>query len=123
MSPAKGRTIQLSNVRARIPDLNHESILSIQGDTTASAMSYLSLMRHSPLGGLLEHVFDAAQGDGDWSIPLQLTIPLRRVRDTSVRGTINFHDGRITPLAGMPPLTHRREERRCGKECGSTGRT
>src|SRR3546814_19765275 len=85
MSPAKGRTIQLSNVRARIPDLNHESILSIQGDTTASAMSYLSLMRHSPLGGLLEHVFDAAQGDGDWSIPLQLTIPLRRVRDTSVR--------------------------------------
>src|SRR3546814_18881465 len=62
-------------------------------------------MRHSPLCGLLEHVFDAAQGDGDWSIPLQLTIPLRRVRDTSVRGPINFHDGRITPLAGMPPLT------------------
>src|SRR3546814_20503990 len=67
-------------------------------------MSYLSLMRHSPLGGLLEHVFDAAQGDGDWTIPLQLTIPLRRVRDTSVRGTINFHDGRITPLAGMTTL-------------------
>jgi uncharacterized protein (TIGR02099 family) len=107
MTPVDGQPpIRLSDVQAQIPDLEGESILTVQSDTQAPAMSYLGLMRHSPLGALLDHTFDDARADGTWQVPLRLTIPLRHVVDTLVRGGIQFDGGTVAPLAGVPPFTH-----------------
>lgn len=107
VTPVKGQPpIALSHLQAQIPNIEGTSILTVQGDTRGLAASYLGLMRHSPLGGLLEHVFDDARADGVWKVPLRLTIPLRHVADTRVRGAIEFGGGEVTPIAGSPPFTH-----------------
>lgn len=108
ISPVQGQPIHLNDVLARIPDMDmdDDATLVIQGDTSAPAMSYLALMQHSPLGGLLDHVFDQARADGTWMVPLQLTIPLSRTDDTAVRGAVDFNGGSVSPIAGLPAFTH-----------------
>ncbi len=105
MHPAPKLSIDVTNVTARIPDLENESILSITGETTAKAQAYLSLMTHSRLGGLLGGVFNETVADGVWQVPLALTIPLANANDTEVEGAIRFIGGTVRLFPGMPPFT------------------
>lgn len=106
MTPAEGQApIQLRDLQAQIPNLEGTSVLTVQGDTQGPAMSYLALLRHSPLGGLLGHALDDARADGAWRVPLRMTIPLAHVDDTLVRGDIRFDGGSVTMLAGLAPFT------------------
>src|SRR5690606_18496648 len=90
MHPKSGVPIQLSNVTARIPNIEDDSVLTIQGETSATADAYLALMTHSPLGEMLDGVFNEATADGTWQVPLTLTIPLLHSRNTTVQGAIRF---------------------------------
>ncbi len=104
MHVAADQTIALSGLTARIPDIEHHSVLSIRGDTTAPASAYLALLHHSPLGGLLGGDFDEAQAQDTWQVPLALTIPLLNSRDTTVQGAIRFGGGTISLMPEMPPF-------------------
>lgn len=104
MRPTPDTIIHLRDVRARIPNLEHESVLNVQGDTRGQAADYLALMTHSPLGGLLDHVFDEASANGSWQVPLSLSIPLAHVSDTAVEGAIVFAGNTVALMPGMPPL-------------------
>lgn len=106
MWPTKEGAIELSDVRAQIPDIEHESVLTIVGKTTAPADTYLALMRHSPLGGLLDNAFDKARASGDWQVPLRLVIPLSHGSDTAVNGLIKFADSSVTFTPEAPALSH-----------------
>jgi uncharacterized protein (TIGR02099 family) len=103
--PTEKQSISLSHIKARIPDLEHESILEIQGDSTAPAEAYVALVQHSPLSRLLDHAFDQARAEGAWHVPLQLTIPLRRVRDTVVKGAIQFAQGQVSIRPDTPSFS------------------
>src|SRR5690606_39501469 len=76
--PAEGHSIQLRDINARIPNIEQDSVLTIQGQTFAPAESYLALAHHSPLRRLLDGFLDPATAQGDWTVPLSLTIPLLR---------------------------------------------
>lgn len=104
MQVAAGQVISLSGLTARIPDIEHHSVLSIQGDTTAPAAAYLALLHHSPLGGLLNGDFDEARADDTWQVPLALTIPLQNSHDTTVQGSIQFGGGTVALMPEMPPF-------------------
>ncbi|MGB3288490.1 MAG: YhdP family protein [Burkholderiaceae bacterium] len=104
MWPTSGQPIQLKNVQARIPDIEENSILGIQGETTAKGEAYLALMDHSPLGGLLDGIFDEASADGVWEVPLTLSIPLLHSRDTTVQGSIRFSGSTLRLMPEMPPF-------------------
>ena len=106
MWPTKESAIELSDVRAQIPDIEHESVLTIAGKTTAPADTYLALMRHSPLGGLLDNAFDKAKASGDWQVPLRLTIPLSHGNDTAVDGLIRFADSSVALTPEIPVFSH-----------------
>jgi uncharacterized protein (TIGR02099 family) len=106
MQVAADQTISLSGLAARIPNIEHDSVLSIQGDTTALASAYLALLHHSPLGGLLGGDFDEAQAQDTWQVPLALTIPLLNSRDTTVQGAIRFGGGTVSLMPEMPPFKH-----------------
>src|SRR5690606_2580279 len=97
--------IQLKGVQAQIPDLAHEAVLSIVGETSAEGSAYLGLMKQSPLGELLGHVLDEATTDGLWRVPLDLTIPLTRAEETSVKGSILFAGSRLSLMPGTPGFT------------------
>src|SRR5690606_29644737 len=90
MWPAPQQSIQLHDVQARIPDLEDNPVLTITGDTSAPASTYLALMTHSPLGEMLDEQFNESRATGDWQVPLALNIPLMHSDDTTVKGTIHF---------------------------------
>ena len=106
--PAPRQPIQLRGVRARIPDIEHGAVLSIQGDTEGQAGAYLALARHSPLGGLLHGLLDEARADGRWQVPLRMTIPLLDADETRVRGAIRFDGGMAALDPQAPPFTQLR---------------
>ncbi|GAB2910472.1 YhdP family protein [Paralcaligenes ginsengisoli] len=104
MLPVKGQKISLHGLEARIPNIENNSILSIEGETVAPASAYLALMHHSPLGEMLNGDFDDAQAQDNWEVPLSLKIPLLHSRETTVHGTIRFGGGTLTLMPEMPPF-------------------
>ncbi len=98
-------SVALSHVRARIPDLVNESVLTVQGETAGQGPAYMALMTHSPLGGLLGGVFDESRGEGAWKVPLHLTIPLSHSDDSTVRGAIRFDGAGVSLSPESPAFT------------------
>lgn len=102
--PTDSAPILLSNVVARIPNIEKDSVLTIQGETQAAAQTYLALAEHSPLGGLLDGQLSEASAQGNWQVPLQLRIPLLNSDDTTVAGTIRFDGNSFRLMPEMPVL-------------------
>jgi len=106
MLPAQGLApIVLSDLHANIPNIERDAQLKVKGQTRAPAASYLGLMRHSPLGERLDHVFAEASGSGEWQVPLTLVVPLLHSLDLTVEGEVRFADGALQLMPEMPPFT------------------
>jgi len=105
MSPAPGlMPIRLSGISAHIPNIERNAQLTVRGQTQAPAQTYLGLMRHSPLGEWLDHVFAEAVGTGQWQVPLTLVVPLLHSLDLTVDGEVRFADGALQLMPEMPPF-------------------
>ena len=102
--PATDQPIQLNNVRAQIPNIEYGAVLDIQGESQAQASTYLTLVRTTPLQDILGHILDDAKADGQWRVPLSLTIPLLDSLNTTVRGSIHFSGGSVAMQAQAPPF-------------------
>ena len=100
-----GEIIELRNVDARIPDIEQNSILSVEGVGEAQAAAFLSLMRESPLGELLDGMFDQAQGGGRWEVPIVLRIPLMDTDASQVKGELRFDQGALRLSDSFPGLS------------------
>ncbi|OZI57948.1 TIGR02099 family protein [Bordetella genomosp. 1] len=108
-SPGNGRmrigdqeAITLGKVHATIPDMEHNAMLTVEGDTHAPVAAYLALAAQSPLGGLLDGALDEAQGQGDWRVPLKLEVPLLDTDATRVAGRIVFNGGSFRFMPEIP---------------------
>lgn len=102
LMPIRGaQNIVLTDLQADIANLERQSVLELSAQSQAPASSYLGLMPQTPLGGLLGNVFDQAQGQGNWTVPLSLSVPLLNSLDTQVKGSIQFSgaDLRLMPEA------------------------
>jgi len=105
MSPAQDLApIVLTQLSANIPNVERDAQLTVQGQTRAPAASYLGLMRHSPLGERLDHVFAESSGSGAWQVPLTLVVPLLHSLDLTVDGQVRFADGTLQLMPEMPPF-------------------
>ena len=102
MRPVAGQQIALSGLKARIANLEHNSVLQIDGNSRAPAPAYLSLLGSTPLGGLLGGDFDQARAQGNWQVPIRFDIPLRHSEDTTVQGQILFDGGSVSLMPEMP---------------------
>ncbi|WP_345798335.1 YhdP family protein [Castellaniella sp. MT123] len=102
MEPLAGQVIRLGGLQARIPDLEHEATLQVSGQTEADGGTYMALIRHTPIGRMLDGVFDEASAAGDWQVPLSLTIPLLHAEDAQVQGRVDLQQGRLQFLPQAP---------------------
>ncbi|NLC37429.1 MAG: DUF3971 domain-containing protein, partial [Alcaligenaceae bacterium] len=100
-----GQAIQLRDIDARIPNIENDSVLQVQGLGQAEAGAFLALIRESPLGSLLDGVFDAARGEGQWQVPIALTIPLLNTDDSRVEGEVVFEQGGLLLDDAFPALS------------------
>lgn len=100
-----GQTIDLRDVNARISNIERDSVLTVEGIGRAPAASYLALLRESPLNRLLDNVFEGANGEGEWEVPISLTIPLLDTASTQVQGDVVFDKGGLHLAGGVPALS------------------
>jgi len=105
ITPGDGPTIALERVLARIPNVEDNATLLLQGQSSAPAAAYLALNRHSPLSGLLDNALDEAQADGAWRVPLWLNVPLYDTDATTVSGSIVFDGGTFQLDSAMPVMS------------------
>ena len=105
-----GHTLTLGAVKASIPDMEHDSTLLLEGDTSGAVPAYLALAKNYQLGHLLDGVLDEAEGSGQWQVPIKLDVPLLDADNTKVDGRIVFagNDFRFVPQ--MPMLQQLRGE-------------
>jgi len=98
-------TVTLIRANADIPDMNHNATLRLEADSSGAAADYLAMMAHSPLGELLNHHYDQAHSDGNWRVPLALTVPLLDSEQTQVQGRIEFNGNGLTLMPDIPRFT------------------
>lgn len=94
--------IQIGAITARIPDMEHNAQLLVDGTTTGAVAGYLALAANSPLGGLLDDALAEAQGTGNWKVPLKLDVPLLKAEDTSVKGQVVFSGNSFSFMPEIP---------------------
>jgi uncharacterized protein (TIGR02099 family) len=102
MAPSGDQIIAMKALQARIPDMEHEPVLSVSGQTSAPAAAYLALIQRSPLGEMLNGVFDEAKVTGDWQVPLAITVPLLHSHDTQVQGRVDVQQTSLQFLPHAP---------------------
>lgn len=100
--PVEGKVIRLHEVQAHIPNLARQTTLNLKGSTEAAAPAYLALMQATPLGGWLGNTFDETRGEGEWRMPLRLTIPLLDADATRVRGQLRLDDAKLWLFDTLP---------------------
>ncbi|AZY49768.1 TIGR02099 family protein [Bordetella avium] len=110
-SPGGGRIptgpqqwVTLGAISARIPDMEHDSTLFVDGVSSGPVPAYLALAANSPLGGLLDDALSEASGTGDWRVPLKLEVPLLNAEDTSVQGQILFAGNSFRFMPDIPVM-------------------
>lgn len=97
--------VYASELSARIDDMADAAVLRVDGHTQGEASAYLGLMTHSPLGELLDGMFDQSTASGPWQVPLSLTVPLLDPYKTTAQGAIRFAGGNVSLMPGLPPFT------------------
>src|SRR5512139_413368 len=103
-SQARIYGVALAPVKVVIPDLtHHDEELHIDGQANGPARDFIRFANTSPVGERLHGVTQALDGSGSMQLKLQLQVPLRRVHDTSVAGTLSFQ-GNTLFQSGLPQL-------------------
>lgn len=97
--------IALRDTHARIPNIENQAVLSVEGHGQAEAAAYLTLLRDSPLAVLLDGLFSESEGKGTWDVPISLTIPLFDTDATKVAGSVLFKDAELQLADDLPILT------------------
>lgn len=104
--PEPGRPITLTSVKARIPNIETDAILTVQGNSKGQAEAYLGLARTSPLGHLLDNALAQSAAQGEWAVPLKLRVPLIDADATTVQGEIHFAGGAVVIDQDVPELSN-----------------
>lgn len=100
-----GLPIELRDVHARIPNIEQDSVLDVRGVGRAEAAAFLALIRESPLGRLLDGVFNNARGEGKWEVPIKLRIPLLHTDASTVSGSVIFDKAALRLADAYPALS------------------
>ena len=97
------QTVQISALRASIPELGKDPVLDVQGELRGPAQLVLRTVQQSPLDKLLSGALSQASASGRVQGKLRLDIPLLHSQDTKVQGSVTLagNDVQISPLVPL----------------------
>jgi uncharacterized protein (TIGR02099 family) len=96
--------VALAPVRVVIPDLiHHNQELLVDGQANGPVRDFIRFTNASPVGERLRGLTKALDASGPMQLKLQLRVPLHRVHDTTLAGTLSFQ-GNSLFRAGLPRL-------------------
>ena len=97
-------SLQVSNLKAEIPDMAHDARVEVSGDLRGSTPQALGMIQQSPLGRLLQGALDKAEGTGSLQSKLRLSIPVLHTQDTKLLGSVTLAGNDLALLPGLPVL-------------------
>jgi uncharacterized protein (TIGR02099 family) len=102
---AKTSGVDLTKVQVVIPDLWSSDIqLNIDGGAVGPLQNFVRFTNDSPVASWIGHFTDDTIASGNAILALKLQLPLARLADSKVQGTLRFDKNDITLQNGMPPL-------------------
>ncbi len=103
---AKLYGVSLSKVVAELPDLEAaDEVIRISGRAAGPTRDFLRFTSESPVAERIEHFTEGMSAEGQGNLQLSLSLPLRHLQDSTVRGDYLFVNNRLVPDPDLPPLT------------------
>ena len=102
---ARTSGVTLSDVKAVIPDLTPvDKMLDIDGNAAGALQDFLRFTNDSPVAEWIGHFTEETKGSGNAKLTLKLQLPLARMMESKVKGTLQFANNDVVLQNGMPPL-------------------
>jgi uncharacterized protein (TIGR02099 family) len=99
--------VALGRTTAVIPELSpHDPMLEIKGGGEGRTQDFLDFIEASPVSRMIGGFTRGMKAQGNGRLALELRIPLDRGRDTSVAGTYQFVDNRVTGGESIPDMAN-----------------
>jgi uncharacterized protein (TIGR02099 family) len=98
------QALQVTRLRADIPDLGHDPKLDVQAELKGPAQQLLRTLQQSPVDRMLSGALSQASANGNVQGQLRLAIPLLRVQDTKMQGSVSLAGNDVQLLAQAPLL-------------------
>ncbi len=102
---AKTGGVVLSDVNAVIPDLlANDLLLDIEGEAAGPLQEFLRYANDSPVTGWIANFTDGIKAGGNAKLSLNLQMPLARLEQSKVQGTLRFAGNTVVLQEAMPPI-------------------
>jgi uncharacterized protein YhdP len=104
--------IALSGVRGVVPDLHFsdEETMFITGRANGTAAAFLQFIAASPVYDYTDRFTEHMRAQGPAELELNLTLPMRKVVNTRVKGAFRLQGARLDPGDDLPVLDQLRGE-------------
>ncbi|MGZ3254704.1 MAG: YhdP family phospholipid transporter, partial [Burkholderiaceae bacterium] len=102
---AKTSGVDLTKVKVIIPELwSSDIVLDIDGTAGGALQNFVKFTIDSPVANWIGHFTNDTKASGNATLGLKLQLPLARLLESKVQGTLRFDKNDITLQSGMPPL-------------------
>lgn len=102
---AKSSGTTLSDVKVVIPDLAVEdAVLDVDGGAAGGLQNFVRFTNDSPVGEWIGHFTEETKASGNAKLALKLLLPLYRMEDAKVLGSLQFLGNTVALRNIMPPL-------------------
>ncbi len=99
-----GRVL-LTKIKALIPDaLHRDEILQVSGEGEAATSEFLNFITNSPVDRMINGFTESMQAQGRGRLELNLTLPLRNLRNSKVQGQYQWFNNQVLLDSGWPAL-------------------
>jgi len=96
---------RLAKVRAEIADLLvDQEVIDITGEAEGPTRDFFEFIEKSPVLGMIDRFTEGWQVQGPGKLTLKLSLPLRALDRTRVRGAYQFSGNTVTVSPGLPPI-------------------
>ncbi|WP_436571870.1 YhdP family protein [Janthinobacterium sp. LB2P10] len=97
--------VALTNVKAVIPDLTvFDTLLDIDGNAAGPMQEFLKYVTASPVLGWIEHFTDETTATGNARLALKLHLPIERMLESTVQGSLQLAGNDVVLFHDMPPV-------------------
>lgn len=103
---AKTQGAALSDVKVVIADLlSHDSVLEVDGNASGLLQNYFDYVNHSPVAGWIDDFTAESKGGGTAKLALKLRLPLERLLESKVNGTLQLNNNDVSLQDAIPNLS------------------
>ncbi|MBB5606717.1 MULTISPECIES: YhdP family protein [unclassified Janthinobacterium] len=97
--------VALSNVKAVIPDLTvFDTLLDIDGNAAGPMQEFLKYVTDSPVLAWIDHFTDETTATGNAKLALKLHLPIERLLESTVQGSLQLAGNDVVLFHDMPPV-------------------